>query len=239
MLALCILPGCGPKREYLASEKDDAHFQRGQKLFREGRSEEAMLAFYKVIEGHADAPESHLEVGRIYLENLNDPISAIYHFKKFLEVKPNAEESPMVRQMIETAKKAFAKTLPGGSYQVGGLERLDFMDLLKQIRAENTALKNELAKYKVRSGKLEAGLPQTPDLNKQSKVSFIPEPQNKNLLKHARFYTVEPGDTLSQISSKVYGASSYWEKIFGANRDKLDSPHGLKVGQVLKVPSLE
>jgi peptidoglycan lytic transglycosylase F len=49
-------------------------------------------------------------------------------------------------------------------------------------------------------------------------------------------YTVRPGDTLSRIARKVYGRSAPWKPIYNANRDKLKSPHNLKVGQVLKIP---
>ena len=47
-------------------------------------------------------------------------------------------------------------------------------------------------------------------------------------------YTVQSGDTLSKIGSH-HGVS--WQKIFEANRDKLDDPDEIKVGQELTIPS--
>lgn len=49
-------------------------------------------------------------------------------------------------------------------------------------------------------------------------------------------YTVRRGDTLSGISSRVYGTSRHAEAIFRANRSVLRSPDDLKVGQVLRIP---
>lgn len=47
-------------------------------------------------------------------------------------------------------------------------------------------------------------------------------------------YTVQSGDSLSKIGSK-YGVS--WQKIFDANRDKLDDPDKIFPGQELTIPS--
>ena len=46
-------------------------------------------------------------------------------------------------------------------------------------------------------------------------------------------YTVQAGDSLSKIGSK-YGVS--WQKIFDANRDKLDDPDKIQPGQELTIP---
>lgn len=46
-------------------------------------------------------------------------------------------------------------------------------------------------------------------------------------------YTVQSGDSLSKIGSK-YGVS--WQKIYEANRDKLDDPDKIYPGQDLTIP---
>jgi nucleoid-associated protein YgaU len=46
-------------------------------------------------------------------------------------------------------------------------------------------------------------------------------------------YTVVSGDNLSKIG-KNYGVS--WKEIFEANRDKLDDPDKIQVGQELVIP---
>jgi len=46
-------------------------------------------------------------------------------------------------------------------------------------------------------------------------------------------YTVQSGDSLSRIGSK-YGVS--WQKIYEANRDKLDDPDKIRPGQELTIP---
>jgi nucleoid-associated protein YgaU len=50
-------------------------------------------------------------------------------------------------------------------------------------------------------------------------------------------YTVKSGDNLSKISKEFYGDSNEYMRIFYANRDKLNDPDKIQVGQVLNIPS--
>ena len=52
----------------------------------------------------------------------------------------------------------------------------------------------------------------------------------------ARTYTVQSGDTLSKIAKEFYGNANSYNKIFEANRDQLDNPDKIKVGQKLVIP---
>ena len=52
-------------------------------------------------------------------------------------------------------------------------------------------------------------------------------------------YTVEKGDTLSQIAQQFYGKAGKWHAIFEANRDQLDDADKIRPGQVLKIPALD
>jgi len=49
-------------------------------------------------------------------------------------------------------------------------------------------------------------------------------------------YTVRGGDTLAGIARELYGDSNAWNRIYRANRDQLENPHALKVGQILTIP---
>ena len=49
-------------------------------------------------------------------------------------------------------------------------------------------------------------------------------------------YTVKPGDNLSKISKEFYGDPNEYMRIFYANRDKLNDPDMIKVGQQLTIP---
>ena len=51
-----------------------------------------------------------------------------------------------------------------------------------------------------------------------------------------RIHAVVPGDTLSGIAKKYYGNAGLYMKIFEANKDQLDNPDLIKVGQKLRIP---
>lgn len=49
-------------------------------------------------------------------------------------------------------------------------------------------------------------------------------------------YTVKEGDTLSAIAERFYGDGNAYNRIFEANRDKLDNPDMIHPGQELTIP---
>ena len=50
-------------------------------------------------------------------------------------------------------------------------------------------------------------------------------------------YTVKSGDNLSKISKEHYGDANEYMRIFYANRDKMNDPDKIQVGQELKIPA--
>ncbi|HEX7828068.1 MAG TPA: LysM peptidoglycan-binding domain-containing protein [Thermoanaerobaculia bacterium] len=52
-----------------------------------------------------------------------------------------------------------------------------------------------------------------------------------------RTHDVASGDTLSALAKRYYGDASKYHKIFEANRDQLNDPDKIRVGQKLKIPA--
>ncbi len=66
-----------------------------------------------------------------------------------------------------------------------------------------------------------------------------PEPEvavEEAPVEEERVYEVVSGDTLGGIAKKYYGNANAYMKIFEANRDILDNPNLIKVGQKLQIP---
>ena len=51
-------------------------------------------------------------------------------------------------------------------------------------------------------------------------------------------YTVQKKDTLQKISSKFYGTTKHWKKIYEYNQDKLKNPNKIYPGTKIKIPHL-
>ncbi|MBK8477824.1 MAG: LysM peptidoglycan-binding domain-containing protein [Opitutaceae bacterium] len=144
-----VLPGCRPNDSLpFAAEVDEPHYRRGTQLLRSGRTQEALDAFLKVVERRGgDAPESHLECGILYLQHIKDPVAAIYHFRKYLALRPNSPQASRTRELIDTATKEFARTLPARPYE-GQMRMLDMTESVERLQKENFQLKTQVAQMR-------------------------------------------------------------------------------------------
>jgi tetratricopeptide (TPR) repeat protein len=157
ILALTLMAGwagCGDSERFsYATEADEPNYREGTSLLKAGRRQEALTAFLKVIDKRRDdAPESHLEVGLLYAQHINDPLSAIYHFRKYLALRPNSPQAPLVRQRIDAAIRDFARTLPAQPLDSNQVQRVDLVATLDRLKQENEALKQQLADARANRG---------------------------------------------------------------------------------------
>jgi len=256
LLTVCalILPtACAPGGGAVVAETDEKQYQLAKTYESQGRLEEALEAYHRVIAARRDSPESHLEAGNIYLNELRDPIRSIYYFDQYLRLKPNSPQAPQVRQLIETAQKEFARRLPGRPYE-GELDRVDLMELVKGLKEENEKLKRDLVAARGRLGQLEGMVGEAPRVRPPDFASPNLRPTSSTTQRAAaappasrrpeapdpatapRTHTVRSGDSLSSISREVYGTPSRWIDIYQANRDRLANENALKVGQELRIP---
>jgi len=145
-VALLLATGCERSDVLsISSESDEPAYRDGKQLVKQGRSQEALAAFLKVIAKRGDsAPESHLEAGLLYLQEVKDPLGAIYHFRKYLELQPNSRQAPLVKQRIDVALREFAKTLPAQPLE-SVRDRDELVDQLGRLQRENEQLRAELA----------------------------------------------------------------------------------------------
>ena len=200
-----------------------------------------------MISSRSDATESHLEAGLLYLNHLKDPLAAIYHFRTYLALNPEGEYAEFVRDLILTAQKDYAKTLPGEPFG-DAVDRVNLMETVKGLQEENESLKQNLLQLQRQINEQERQLQRQQTTVASSRQGTAsggqvapiiinqPEPRQGGGATAQQSYTVQAGDTLSRISAKVYGESGRWTEIFEANRDLLPSPNALKPGQVLRIP---
>jgi LysM repeat protein len=249
LFAILFLVGCPQTTQELIPEKDEKAYRRGLRFLKEGNHTEALVQFEEVINSRREAPESHLEVGLICLDKLNDPVSAYYHFKRYLAIEPDSENAPRVREQIQTAMKEFMRSLPGEPF-LDEVERLDIYTRLQsteeqntQLRGEVARLRQELSQWQEHSGALERQLAAYRNQSTAEPAPIAPIVVEQRIVRPGtaagqtgRTYTVQAGDTLSKISREQYGNSGRWRDIFEANRDQLPSQNALRPGQVLKIP---
>lgn len=148
LAAVFLVTGCErTDNTPFTAEVDEPGYRRAKELLRQGRNQEALTEFEKVIEkrGLNNAAESHLELGLLYQHHIRDPISAIYHYRRYRELKPNSPQADLVRQRIDAATREFARTLP--AQPMDNVDH-DMTDVVQRLQRENEQLKSELARMR-------------------------------------------------------------------------------------------
>jgi LysM repeat protein len=269
LLALTVLlagAGCGGDSLALPAETDEPLYREGQQLKKQDRTQEALVSYLKLIakRGEDQAPESHLEVGLIYLENFKNPIYAIYHFEKYLELEPNSHLAPQVLGEIDRAKLEFARTLPAHPLE-SQADRMGADDEMAALRTENSELKSELEALRAGAtagtgrfsppggGGFAVPVPAAPATAEAPPAEITPAPAAEESATPtlspaapvaapaaaARTHVVVKGDTLYKLAVHYYGSGSraHQHQISAANRDLLpDENSPLKIGMSLKIP---
>ena len=233
--------GCSERAAYdVLDETEDPVYRRAKDLLARNLNSEALSNFDKLIMmRNGRAPESHLEAGLIYLDHMDDPVSAYYHFNRYKRIKSGEPKSPQneaslarVEDLIKTAKKELLSTLDAREY------RDKLLDTIENLHAENESLRNRLAE--TRSGFASAPQSPGPGSSLNFDANDRAQPQRPATVaqeqRERRVYVVQARDSLYKISREVYGDGSRWKEILQANRAVLPSENHLQPGMSLVIP---
>lgn len=160
--------------------------------------------------------EVHYKLAVLYDDKLNDPVSALHHFKRYLALSPNGTHANEVKNSIKHDEVAALTALSGDSV----IARSE----VARLQNENLNLRKELETH-VSPSRIAPGKSKANDAG-----------SDKNTSKADRTYVVQPGDTLFSISRKFYKSPKHWKQILQTNRKNIRDPKKLTVGQTLVIP---
>jgi nucleoid-associated protein YgaU len=176
----------------------------------------------------------HLQLATIYHNYKLNYIAAIYHYDRYLELRPDAEKTDFINDQKLKVAQALANTLINNSPEVKKV-----VQERNQLIKENQDLKRQLANA------LSGQKPVVESTPSQTATATIPksakpvEKQSASAVSGThQVYHVVGGDTLTKIATRFYGDSSKWDVIFEANKDTMRSAGDLKVGQTIIIPAL-
>src|SRR5256885_7042851 len=114
LILLCLWwSGCSPSRESGLDEEKDPNYLAGRSHRSAQNYTGAIEAFEKALDANPRSAAAHLELGLIYYQNLSTNWArAIYHFEKYVELRPRANNADLIRQNIDYCKLALAKEVP-------------------------------------------------------------------------------------------------------------------------------
>ncbi|MCF7816873.1 MAG: LysM peptidoglycan-binding domain-containing protein [Kiritimatiellales bacterium] len=240
-LALCIsslvLCGCNKDAKSI-EEKEERNplVKTGQSYIEIKDWDKAETAFKQAIENNPTMARPHLELAMIYQQYKINYIYAIYHYDRYLELRPDSEKTTFINEQKMKVARALANTLINNSPEVKQV-----VDELKRLQQENATLKRQIASKATAAAPVQQkpAAETAPSAQQKTVTQTVPKsaiPSGTASATH-RIYTVAAGDTLSKIAAKFYNDSAKWDVIYEANKDRMKSASDLRVGQTLVVPN--
>src|SRR6266436_1152077 len=212
ILLLCGLAGC-----------DRVGGSRYAQLIQDADSKSAQGDFARAVDLYEAALEDseslrkaelHYKLALLYDDKLNDPVSALHHFRRCLALSPNGPHVKDVKESIQRDEIAALTALSGDSV----ITRAE----AARLRNENLTLHKELeerAASRTALQKLEGN-----------------DSRKAGPKRAGQTYVVQSGDTLVSISRKFYKSPKRWKAILEANKKNIRDPKDLTIGQALVIP---
>lgn len=261
LLLLLCAAGCIPTRDGTQDEQREPHFLRGHESVRQRDYKGAAEAFERALEANPRSASAHFELGLLFEQHLNDPATAIYHFERFLKLRPTSDKAEIVRQRVNNCKMELAKLFliapnaPSVQKEMDKLkaegERLGLEN--NQLRRQVEALAAQAAARGVTAAAAPAvplaatmpaislpakktvtpAVPVPPLVPASAKIPEAPAPKPaKPPASAARTHSVKKGDIPESIA-KQYGVKL--DALLAANPG-LD-PKRMKIGQTVNLPA--
>jgi LysM repeat protein len=169
------LGGCNPMGPGQNDEEKEPHFLAGKGHLNTMDYPAAVESFEKALTLNPKSAAAHFELGCLFAQKVPDPAAAIYHYERFLKLRPKAPNAEWVNQIILASKQELARTVslgPVTEKQQRDLEKL--AEDNKRLTEENRRLNEEAAKWRA-----SAATPPRPQTNPPVRITQpTPTPTN-------------------------------------------------------------
>jgi LysM repeat protein len=237
-IALLTLTGCSDKSLSMdEKEERDPLVKTGVAYMEQNQWNEAERAFKDALDADPLMAKPHLDLAVIYQQYNTNYIHAIYHYDRYLELRPDSEKATFIREQRDKVERALAlKTIKESS----DVKKLATRAL--QLQKDNEVLRKRLvaSTQAAQTTQPSSAATQSPQPTSAAKTTQATQTAKTATTGTAatshKIYTVVAGDSLNKISKKFYGDSKYSDVIFEANRDSLSNPNALRIGQTLVIP---
>jgi LysM repeat protein len=210
LLFVCGLAGC----DRVGNSRYAQLMQDADNKSAQGDFERAVNLYEAALDDSPRGAEVHYKLALLYDDKLNDPVSALHHFKRYLALSPNGAHAKDVKESMKRDEIAALTSLSGDSV----ITRAE----AARLRNENLTLHKQLEDRPIARTGFD-----------KSQGNDTKKPGSK---KAGQTYVVQSGDTLVSISRKFYKSPKRWKAILDANKKDIRDPKDLSVGQTLIIP---
>ena len=181
----------------------------------------------RALERRPDLALAHRELAIIYDNYREDYEYALYHYRRYLELRPHSAKRREVEELIRRCRVNVAAQVSESP--------VEWRQDLAARNARIRSLELEVAALR------QAAAPSAPAPAPAARPAEAPRPRGPEPAAAApapgtRTHVVQAGETLSTISSRYYGTPAKWNRILEANRDRLSSANNVRVGVALVIP---
>ena len=212
--ALFLLTGC----DQLFQNQAKRSLDNAEKKYSEGDYQAAVQYYEDALDGTAGTAEVHYKLALLFDDKLKNPLAAVYHFQRYLDLKPSGPHAKEARSFIQEDQLKLVATLSHGA--------LMSQEDAARLKNDNLLLRKQVAELRA--------LPRAPVV--RTTDGQAEADSKKPLPAGATRYEVQHGDTLASISRKFYKNSSRWKDIQDANYNALKGTVKLKTGMILIIP---
>lgn len=252
LLGMGLLTGCDPAGgSGSRDETREPHYRRALSLREERQFNRAAESFDRALEGNPRSASAHLEYALLCHENLARPDQAIFHYNRYLALRPDDPRAEIIRGRIEDCRRQLA-----GPIAVPVVNQ-QLVTRVQALQAESTNLQRELAQLRFMymqatndvtrltvllarlqpggaspvAGQAAAPPPAASVAATPSPVRTTPRPADPPPAAPVLIHYVRRGDTLSALA-KRHGTTT--AAIVRANPGL--NPNRLRDGQPVRIP---
>src|SRR5215468_239807 len=170
LMALTGLAGCAPSASSQLEEEREPHFLEGKNRVNALDYRGAIESFEKALDVNPRSASAHFELGWLLDEKEPNPAAAIYHYERFLKLRPNADRAINVKARILTCKQELTKSVSLGP--VTQAMQTEF----ERLSEENKKLREDVEKWRAYALHLQSVTNQTLSAPRPVRMSSPVEP---------------------------------------------------------------
>ena len=230
LATILLLTGCSSDRKLL--NEDNPFYSRGIELKLDGNIDAAKAAFQQCLKHSPESDKAYLQLAIIFEDHGKDYPQAIAQYKEYIKRSSDTENKEAAQRWLSRVEEKYYKLLHKTYAKKEVFRRPHVPPKRPTIKKRSS---EQLAQHKSQKESLsDQRFSNLENLaaTEYSKQASAQQSDNQN----SSTYVVRDGDTLVRIASRLLGDQQEWTKIYELNKDVIQSPRSLRIGQKLRIP---
>ena len=98
--------GCGRVGHFDERERNNRIVSKAYEMANQGDYDSAITLFTKALETYPRLSRPHFDLALLLHDRRRDYVRAIYHYKRYLELRPGTEKESMIKERIRLERRS-------------------------------------------------------------------------------------------------------------------------------------